>query len=289
MKIHQIFNNKKTVISFEIFPPKKDAELNNIDTILEELSKLKPDFISVTFGAGGTCTNNQTVEIAKKIQSQHKVTPLVHLSCLNYSKNEIKQVLGELKEKQIENILALRGDCNPDVLPKEEFHYASDLVKFIKENGDFGISGACYPEKHLEAASLDEDIQHLKEKVETGITHLISQLFFDNQLFYSFLDKARVAGINVPIEAGIMPVTSKAQINRMISLCGASIPPKLSDILENYGDDKEKLFEAGIQYAIEQIVDLIENDVNGIHIYTMNNPEVARKICNGINHLIQGT
>ncbi len=286
MKIQQIFNNKKPVISFEIFPPKKDAELNNIDATLEKLSELHPDFISVTFGAGGTCTNNKTTEIANKIQSEYKITPLVHLSCLNYSKAEINQVLDELKEYNIENILALRGDKNPDVMPTEEFYYATDLVKFIKENADFGISGACYPEKHLEAATLDEDIQHLKEKVDAGTTHLISQLFFDNQLFYSFLDKTKTAGINVPIEAGIMPVTNKAQIDRMISLCGASIPSKLSNILETYGDDKEKLFEAGIQYAIEQIIDLIENGVDGIHIYTMNSPKVAKKICEGISHLI---
>ncbi len=286
MKIQQLFNNKKPVISFEIFPPKKDAELNNLDATLEKLSELHPDFISVTFGAGGTCTNNKTTEIAHKIQSEYKITPLVHLSCLNYSKSEITQVLEELKEYNIENILALRGDRNPDVTPKEEFHYATDLVKFIKENDDFGVSGACYPEKHLEVDTLDEDIQHLKEKVDAGTTHLVSQLFFDNNLFYSFLDKTKTAGINVPIEAGIMPVTNKAQVDRMISLCGASIPLKLNHILETYGDDKEKLFEEGIQYAIEQIIDLIDNGVDGIHIYTMNNPIVAKKICEGINHLI---
>lgn len=285
MKIQQIFDNKKPVISFEIFPPKKDSELNNIDKTLDELSKLTPDFISVTFGAGGTCVNNQTVEIAKKIQSKYNITPLVHLSCLNYSKYDITQVLEELRENNIENILALRGDKNPDILPKEEFHYATDLVKFIKEDGDFGISGACYPEKHLEAVNLEEDIIHLKEKVDAGTTHLISQLFFDNQLFYSFIDKVKAMRINIPIEAGIMPITNKAQIDRMVSLCGASIPPKLSNILEAYGDDKEKLFDEGIQYAIEQIIDLIENGVDGIHIYTMNNPKVAKSICDGIKHL----
>lgn len=286
MKIEQIFEKKKPVLSFEIFPPKRDTTLKSIDGTLEVLSSLNPDFISITFGAGGSYTNNLTIELAKKIKNEYQIEPVVHLTCLNYSKNEILSFLEQLEEAGIHNILALRGDKNPDFIPKEEFRYAADLVKYVKENGSFHISGACYPECHLESRSREEDIRHLKEKVDAGASHLISQLFFDNHFFYDFSDAARAAGIKVPIEAGIMPVINKAQIERMVTLCGASLPDKFRRIMDKYQDDKEALFDAGMAYAINQIVELIAYGVDGIHVYTMNNPVVAKRICDGIRHLI---
>ena len=286
MKVESIFREKRPVISFEIFPPKRDTELKNIDGTLEILSRLNPDFISVTFGAGGSATNNKTISLAKKIKDQYGITPIVHLTCLNYSKSEIDEILSELNQNGIENVLALRGDRNPDIEPKKEFHYATDLVKYIKAHGNFDVSGACYPEGHLEAENMVADIHHLREKVDAGASHLISQLFFDNNMFYSFQEKAKLAGINVPIEAGIMPVINKAQIERMVNLCGASLPEKFRRIMDKYENDKEALFDAGMAYAVNQIVDLLAHDVDGIHIYTMNNTRVAEEICKRIEHLI---
>lgn len=286
MKIASLFNEKKPVLSFEIFPPKKESTLKNIDGTLAELSQLNPDFISVTFGAGGTLANNATVQLAKKMKSEYGIEPVAHLTCLNFTKNEIDDILNQLEENQIENILALRGDINPDIEPKNDFHYASDLVAYVKSNSKMGIAGACYPEKHLDSKNLDEDIINLKKKVDAGAEHLISQLFFDNELFYSFREKARNAGIMVPIEAGIIPVTNKKQIERMVSMCGASLPAKFMKVLDKYEDRPEALLDAGIAYAVNQIVDLIANDVDGIHIYTMNNPVIAKKICEAVKHLI---
>ncbi|CZR07844.1 5,10-methylenetetrahydrofolate reductase (NAD(P)) [Trichococcus flocculiformis] len=286
MKIESKFQKKKPVLSFEIFPPKRDKAIQNIDETLAILSELNPDFISVTFGAGGSHTDNQTVELAKRIKQQYGIDPLVHLTCLNSSKFEICELLEELKEAEIDSILALRGDKNPAVEEKQDFRYASDLVKFIRQYGDFSISGACYPECHTESKNKIEDIAHLKEKVDSGVQHLISQLFFDNNAFYSFREHIQIAGMHVPVEAGIMPVINKAQIERMVTLCGASLPEKFSRVMHKYEDNKEALFDAGMAYAINQIVDLLAHDVDGIHIYTMNNPIVAKRICDGIKNLI---
>ncbi|MBP9595108.1 MAG: methylenetetrahydrofolate reductase [NAD(P)H], partial [Trichococcus sp.] len=281
MKIESKFQKKKPVLSFEIFPPKRDKAIQNIDETLAILSELNPDFISVTFGAGGSHTDNQTVELAKRIKQQYGIDPLVHLTCLNSSKFEICELLEELKEAEIDSILALRGDKNPAVEEKQDFRYASDLVKFIRQYGDFSISGACYPECHTESKNKIEDIAYLKEKVDSGVQHLISQLFFDNNAFYSFQEHIQIAGMHVPVEAGIMPVINKAQIERMVTLCGASLPEKFSRVMHKYEDNKEALFDAGMAYAINQIVDLLAHDVDGIHIYTMNNPIVAKRICDG--------
>ena len=286
MKIESKFQKKKPVLSFEIFPPKRDKAIQNIDETLAILSELNPDFISVTFGAGGSHTDNQTVELAKRIKQQYGIDPLVHLTCLNSSKFEICDLLEELKEAEIDSILALRGDKNPAVEEKQDFRYASDLVKFIRQYGDFSISGACYPECHTESKNKIEDIAYLKEKVDSGVQHLISQLFFDNNAFYSFQEHIQIAGMHVPVEAGIMPVINKAQIERMVTLCGASLPEKFSRVMHKYEDNKEALFDAGMAYAINQIVDLLAHDVDGIHIYTMNNPIVAKRICDGIKNLI---
>ena len=286
MKIESKFQKKKPVLSFEIFPPKRDKAIQNIDETLAILSELNPDFISVTFGAGGSHTDNQTVELAKRIKQQYGIDPLVHLTCLNSSKFEICELLEELKEAEIDSILALRGDKTPAVEEKQDFRYASDLVKFIRQYGDFSISGACYPECHTESKNKIEDIAYLKEKVDSGVQHLISQLFFDNNAFYSFQEHIQIAGMHVPVEAGIMPVINKAQIERMVTLCGASLPEKFSRVMHKYEDNKEALFDAGMAYAINQIVDLLAHDVDGIHIYTMNNPIVAKRICDGIKNLI---
>ena len=286
MKIESKFQKKKPVLSFEIYPPKRDKAIQNIDETLAILSELNPDFISVTFGAGGSHTDNQTVELAKRIKQQYGIDPLVHLTCLNSSKFEICELLEELKAADIDSILALRGDKNPAVEAKQDFRYASDLVKFIRQYGDFSISGACYPECHTESKNKIEDIAHLKEKVDSGVQHLISQLFFDNNAFYSFREHLQIAGMHVPVEAGIMPVINKAQIERMVTLCGASLPEKFSRVMHKYEDNKEALFDAGMAYAINQIVDLLAHDVDGIHIYTMNNPIVATRICDGIKNLI---
>lgn len=290
MKITEIVEAKKkqgkSVLSFEIFPPKKEEALKNIDATLERLCDLRPDFISVTFGAGGSATDNKTLGIAKKIKENYGVEPMVHLTCLHYGREEISEMLKQFEDAGIENVLALRGDVNPDIPMKQDFRYANELVEFIKGRGDFDVSGACYPETHLEAADAITDIRNLKRKVDAGVSHLISQLFFDNEFFYDFYEKTRIAGIDVPVEAGIMPVTNRAQIERMVNTCGASLPKKFERILHKYEDNKEALLDAGMAYALNQIVDLIANDVDGVHIYTMNNVKVAGRICDGIKSLI---
>lgn len=290
MKIAEIVEAKKkqgkSVLSFEIFPPKKEEALKNIDAALERLCDLHPDFISVTFGAGGSATDNKTLGIAKKIKDNYGVEPMVHLTCLHYGKEEISEILKQFEDAGIENVLALRGDVNPNVPMKQDFRYANELVEFIKGKGDFDISGACYPETHLEAPDAVTDIRNLKRKVDAGVSHLISQLFFDNEFFYNFYEKTRIAGIDVPVEAGIMPVTNRSQIERMVNTCGASLPKKFERILHKYEDNKEALLDAGMAYALNQIVDLIANDVDGVHIYTMNNVKVAGRICDGIKSLI---
>lgn len=287
MIIENLFKEKRPVLSFEIFPPKKESALLNIDETLSTLAELSPDFISVTFGAGGSGINNKTVELARKIKEEYRIEPLVHLTCINHSKEEICVILEQMEEAGLKNILALRGDKSPDVPAKNDFTYASDLVEFIEEKGGFHISGACYPETHLEAADAVSDIRNLKKKVDAGAGHLVSQLFFDNHIFYDFVQKVRIAGIDVPVEAGIMPVTNKAQIEKMITMCGATLPDKFRKILNKYGDNKEALFDAGMAYAVNQIVELLSCGVDGIHIFTMNNPVVARRICGGIKNLIK--
>ena len=286
MKIREIFD-QKTVFSFEVFPPKKTSSIDTVYKTLEELEGLTPDFISVTFSAGGSGNSALALDIASKIKENNAVEPMIHLPCINYSKEEISAVLAELDKRGIENILALRGDINPDIPPKNEFKYASDLVSFIMEHGDYDIAGACYPEGHIEAENMVEDIHNLKRKVDAGASHLISQLFFDNDAFYAFQEKAQLAGINVPIEAGIMPVTNKSQIERMVSMCGASLPAKFVKVMQKYENNPEALRDAGIAYAINQIVDLIANGVDGVHLYTMNNAYVARRITEAVSSLIE--
>lgn len=287
MRIRDMFKNG-TVFSFEIFPPKKTAPVEIIYNTLEELKDLKPDFISVTYGAGGSNNSVSTCEIAHTIKEKYGIEPAAHLPCINYTKDEITAILKDFEEHGIENILALRGDINPDIPPKKEFKYASELVEFIKTKGDFDIAGACYPEGHIDTPDMVQDVLNLKKKVDAGASHLISQLFFDNQFFYSFVEKAKIAGIDVPIEAGIMPVTNKKSIERMVSMCGASLPPKFAKMMHKYENNPEALRDAGIAYAIDQIVDLVSNGVDGIHLYTMNNAYVARRISEAVGNIIRG-
>lgn len=286
MKISSLFGKGKTVLSFEVFPPKKTSPVETIYDTLGQLKDLSPDFISVTYGAGGNAANTVTCDIASYIANTLNIPSVAHLTCVYSTKETVLKQLKMFREKGVENILALRGDVNPEIPRLHDFEYASDLTAFIKANGDFHVSGACYPEGHLEAPSIVEDIRNLRHKTDAGAEHLMSQLFFDNSAFYNFREKALIAGINVPIEAGIMPVVNKKQIERMVSMCGASLPAKFSKVMQKYENNPEALRDAGIAYAVDQIVDLISNGVDGIHLYTMNNPYVARKISESIKNLL---
>lgn len=287
MKISDLFKTGKTTYTFEIFPPKRTSPIESIYKTLDGLADLKPDFISVTYGAGGSYADSKTCKIASDIQEKYDIISAAHLSCIYNSKEDINMILDDLRSHGINNILALRGDVNPDYPIKQDFKNASDLISYIREvsGNEFHISGACYPEGHLEAESIEKDIENLKVKVDAGASHLISQLFFDNSFFYKFLEKVRIVGINVPIEAGIMPVSNKSQIERMVSICGASLTPKLINILNKYEDKPEDLREAGIEYAIEQIEDLFDKGVDGVHLYTMNNPYIAKKITEAVRQM----
>ncbi len=288
MKTSKIFENK-TVFSLEIFPPKRTASIDLIYNTIGRLQGLNPDFISVTYGAGGSGANCATMEIATAIKNNYGIVSVAHLPCIYLNKAEVLGMLGSFRQAGIKNILALRGDVNPAYAPKADFRYASDLVSFIKANGDFNLIGACYPEGHIESPSLAADLRNLKIKVDAGVDHLITQLFFDNNYFYSFRERARAIGINIPIEAGIMPVVNKKQIERMVSLCGVKLPKKFVTMMERFENNPEAMRDAGIAYAVNQIVDLLAQDVEGIHLYTMNNPFIAQKIYNAISSLLGAT
>lgn len=286
MKISDIYSKKKRSLSFEIFPPKKDSELKNIDATLDVLCQLNPDFISVTFGAGGSSNCNRTIELAKKIKYDYQVEPVVHLTCLSYDKGEIDEFSKVLADEGIQNVLALRGDKNPNIQEKEDFKHASDLMEYLGRKGNFCMAGACYPECHPESENRVSEIKYLKKKVDAGAQVLLSQLFFDNDYFFRFVEDCRIGGIDVPIIPGIMPVINAAQIKRMVTMCGASFPMRFQKIIHKFEDNKEALFDAGMSYALSQIIDLLVNDIDGIHLYTMNNPVVAGKICEGIRNII---
>ncbi len=276
---------KKTIFSFEVFPPKKTAAIDTVLNTLNELKGLSPDFISVTFGAGGSENCNNSVEIAKHIKDSLGVESVIHMPCLNMTRQDAQYVLEQFQKAGIENILALRGDKVEGKEPANEFLHASDLIEFIKDFNEkrtdgkhFKILGACYPELHPQSKDVYEDIDFLKKKVDAGAEHLLSQLVFDNNQFYRFLERCQIKGINVPIEAGIMPATNKKSIERMVSITNAVLPKKFTDMMERYADCPEAIRDAGIAYAIDQIIDLVTHGVQGIHLYTMNNPLVARRI-----------
>ncbi len=286
MKISELFRKKNVVLSFEVFPPKRTSPIESIYDKLGALSQLRPDYISVTYGAGGEGAQT-TAALASVIKKTHGIEALAHITCINSTKEQVRSTLDAFALHAIENVLALRGDRLQGAPEAADFCYASDLVGYIRSCCDFDIAGACYPEGHPESDSLPEDIEHLKGKVDMGITHLNSQLFFDNTDFYRFIELIRAAGIHVPVQAGIMPVTNSRQIERMVSMTGAKLPSKFSRIIARYGDNPSALRDAGIAYATEQIIDLIASGVQGIHLYTMNQPLIAKQITDNIASLLQ--
>lgn len=283
MKITEKLMVKDQLISFEVFPPKTDSAFESIEWSVRELAAFNPDFMSVTYGAGGG-TSQYTTKIASLIKNRLDTTALAHLTCASTPKDEIDSILDTLKENHIDNILPMRGDIPKDyVRPDGEYYtYACELVSHIKEYGYFDIGGACYPECHPECESLEKDIDHLKIKVDCGVDFLISQLFYDNDIYYSFLDKVRKKGIYAPVFAGIMPITNIKQVDRITCLSQTKLLKEVTDFLEKYKDSPEDLEKAGLQFAIKQINDLLANGVNGIHIYTMNKPKTARTVLKGI-------
>lgn len=288
MKISELLETKEVTISCELFPPKKGSELKKAHEVVRETAVLKPAYISVTYGASGGISEH-TVDMANEVQNVNGVTALAHLTCASSGKEKIHQVLKELKEKKIENILALRGDIPEDLdfpLP-DQYHHASELIQEIREFGDFCIGGACYPEGHPEAESIDADLDHLKRKVEAGCEFLTTQMFFDNNILYNFLYRALKKNIQVPVIAGIMPVTNVNQIRRITALSGTILPQRFRAIVERFADKPAALKQAGIAYATDQIIDLIANGVNHVHIYTMNKPDVAGAILGNLSEIYQ--
>lgn len=286
MKIIDILNSNRATVSFEVFPPKEWAKIEDTKKVIAQMVKDKPAWMSVTYGAAGT-TSGYTTEIANKVKAGG-VTPLSHLTCINSDKEKIHSVLDELEENGVENILALRGDIPKgfDTERKHDFHNAFELINEIKSRGSFCIGGACYPEMHPESKNRVEDIAYLKEKVDCGLDFITSQMFFDNEKFYSFLEMCAIKEINVPVVAGIMPITNASQIKRSVELSNCSVPKKFNRIMERFGDNPDAMKQAGIIYATEQIIDLMANGVNNIHIYTMNKPDVAHKIMEGLSAII---
>jgi len=272
----------KTSLSFEIFPPKKDEEFENIFGFLQETAKLHPDFISCTYGAGGSRAG-KTIEIASYIQRELKIDAIAHITCVGFTRADLEQNCAALQEAGVSHVLALRGDRPKDMTDEQfdrrEFFYAADLIRHLKTHTNLRIAGACYPEKHFEAPDMASDLRHLKEKVDAGVTSLITQMFFDNAYFYRFLEKARALGIDVPIHAGIMPITTARQLGTTVSLSGSSVPKELADLIATYGEDKEHMRKAGIDFAVRQIRDLKEHGVDGIHLYSMNKLKTTKEIC----------
>ena len=284
MRITEKLMVKDQLISFEVFPPKTDSAFDSIEWSVRELAAFNPDFMSVTYGAGGG-TSQYTTKIASLIKNRLDTTALAHLTCASTPKEQIDSILDTLKDNHIDNILAMRGDIPQGYeKPQGEYYtYASELISHIKDYGYFDIGGACYPECHPECDSLEKDIDNLKNKVDCGVDFLITQLFYDNDIFYSFLDKVRKKGISAPVFAGIMPITNIKLIDRIIGLSGTKLPDEVKAFLDKYRDKPEELEKAGLEFAIKQINDLQSNGVNGIHIYTMNKPYVARTVLKGID------
>ena len=288
MKIPELFEQKKPVFSFEIFPPKRESNIDNIYRTVEGLTECRPDFISVTYGAGGTSSNYLTCDIAARIKHEYGIEPLAHLTCVNSSKLDVRIMIERFIDANIENVMALRGDIIPDMERQNDFEHANDLAIELQRKCQerIEILGACYPEGHYQSKSIDEDIQNLKYKIGAGVKVLITQLFFDNDKFYSYVGKDRNMGIKVPITAGIMPIVKKSQIEKTIKLSGSSIPDDFAAMIEKYQDNPEALYDAGIDYAVRQARDLIMNGTDGIHIYTMNNADVARRVHSGVKDLL---
>ena len=288
MKISDILVEKTPHLSFEVFPPKTDAAYEGVLKATEAIAELKPSYMSVTYGAGGGTSKN-TVKIASHIKDKYNVPSLAHLTCVSSTKEEVHQVIDQLKAAGIENILALRGDIPQESefpLPNH-YQYAYELIEDIKSQGDFCIGAACYPEGHVEQEHKEDDIRYLKQKVDSGVDFLTTQMFFDNDIHYNFLYRIREAGITVPVLPGIMPITSAAQMKRSQELSGTVFPRRFLAILDRFGSSPEAMKQAGIAYATDQIIDLLANGVNNIHIYSMNKPEIAIAIMNNLSEIIK--
>lgn len=286
MKLSELFEKRIPTLSFEVFPPKTSSNYETVKTATSEIAKLKPDFMSVTCGAGGK-TDIYTADIAAALSSNYGVTSIAHMTCVGTSKENAEKRIRELESLGIQNILALRGDL-PEGFDMNscDFKHASELTEFIKSISDICIGGACYPECHPESANISDDISHIKEKVDAGCEFLTTQMFFDNNIFYKYLCKLRDAGVTVPVVAGIMPVTNAAQINRIRKLSGTYLPSRFLDIVDRFGSDPDAMKQAGIIYTTEQIIDLLANGINAIHVYSMNKPDVAQKIQENLSYII---
>ncbi|MCR4669634.1 MAG: methylenetetrahydrofolate reductase [NAD(P)H] [Saccharofermentans sp.] len=286
MTVKQILKDNEVTVSFEVFPPKTDDKFDSVEKASMEIASLKPRFMSVTYGAGGGTSAN-TAELATRIQDKYNTPVIAHLTCVSSTKETVAERIADYQKRGIKNIMALRGDIPKEGRVAFDYNYASELIRDIKEIApEICIGGACYPEGHIECARQSEDIMHLKEKVDAGCDFLTTQMFFDNNTLYNFLYKIREAGINVPVIAGIMPITNARQVDRSIAMSGATIPQRFRTMVDRFGSDPDKMAQAGIIYATEQIIDLIANNVNNIHIYTMNKPEIAAGIMKSLSNII---
>ena len=290
MKLTDLFAKNKLSLSFEVFPPKTDTAFESVKHATEEIAKLRPSFMSVTYGAGGG-TSRYTLEIAKNIKEQYNVPTLAHLTCVSSTRETVRQKIEQIKAAGIENVMALRGDLTPELLESDrsawDYRHAIDLIRDIRESGaDFCIGGACYPEVHPESANQKEDIRHLREKVEAGCSFLTTQMFFDNNLLYNFLYKIREAGITVPIIPGIMPITNANQVERAVKLSGSFMPQRFKSLVDKFGYSPAAMKQAGIAYATDQIIDLYANGITNVHVYSMNKPDVAEHIMMNLSDIL---
>ncbi len=290
MKLTEILNKAKLSLSFEVFPPKSDTTFESVKHATEEIAKLRPSFMSVTYGAGGG-TSQYTLDIAKNIKEQYGVPTLAHLTCISSTKETVQKKIGEIKAAGIHNVMALRGDIPAGLENADrstwDYRHAIELVRELKESGaDFCIGGACYPEVHPESANQNEDIWYLKEKVDAGCEFLTTQMIFDNNLFYNFMYKIREAGITVPILPGIMPITNANQLERAIKLSGSFMPQRFKSLVDKFGSDPAAMKQAGIAYATDQIIDLFANGITNVHVYSMNKPDVASAIQRNLSDIL---
>ena len=288
MKISEVLKQDKPTLSFEVFPPKKDTDFAQVEAAATQIAALNPSYMSVTYGAGGS-TKGLTIRLAEEIQKKYDVATIAHLTCVCAGKDSIRQALSDMKAAGIENILALRGDIPRDYEGEvfTDFAHASELAELIKACGDFCVGGACYPEVHPDSADRNADIEGLKRKVEAGCEYLTTQMFFDNNIFFNFMYRIREAGITVPVIPGIMPITKRAQVKYAVKLSGCNVPERFKNIVDRFGDTESAMSQAGVAYATDQIIDLIANGVNHIHIYSMNKPEIAKAIQDNLSEIIK--
>ncbi len=288
MKISEILASDSVTLSFEVFPPKMDTNYESVERAALDVAALKPDYMSVTYGAGGS-TRSNTVKIASGIQNKFGIDTIAHLTCVGATREEMRGTLTKMREAGIENVLALRGDKPKDYEgePFIDYKYASELVAEIKEYGGFCIGGACYPEGHVDAVNKKEDILNLKKKVDAGCEFLTTQMFFDNNIFFNFLYRIREKGITVPVIPGIMPITRAAQVGTAVKLSGTNVPERFRNLVDHFGDNPAAMQQAGIAYATDQIIDLVANGIRHIHVYSMNKPEVAQGIMQNLSEIIK--